>query len=557
MLHSAHELRVPCDADHTHIAKLKRTEASLYHIIKGHIQQALERFQAPDLIPQRPVSRRRDMESLESRGPGLSPGSQSPQNKMQGALPAERLELAGQVPIPPALRVPTTSSTKKTRVQEQHVHEQQTHEQQVHEQQVHGQQTHEQQTHEQLEHEQQTHEQPVHRQHVREQRTPERNASNSEKEVWVQKDPSPSAEIESEQPFFISGASQRHSPLSISPRASLGTSISEAPNQHSPLGVGARASLVTSISEVPEQHSPLGVGARASLVPSMSEAPTDPRPTTPNTGIPRPQSYHDRQAKVSSQYEEEFLDGVWDAQSDGSKYVVVPTLPRDPSPQHAEYHPPVSGPSDSKTKNEAMTPTSTRRPSKDFFSVFKRKNSKPDPSQFLAAARENNVSRMKDLLEAGAELESKTSQNDNRTALHEAASLGYTEVAQFLIGKGAKKDAKTKSKSTPLHEAAFAGSTEVARLLLRAGAQMEARNYDDSTPLQLAAIRGHRDVAQVLVDHGANVHTQRIAGITPLEDARTNGHKEVALLLVHAGAALRSRRSRLEDEQENQWPGLF
>ena len=38
--------------------------------------------------------------------------------------------------------------------------------------------------------------------------------------------------------------------------------------------------------------------------------------------------------------------------------------------------------------------------------MFKHKNSKPDPSQFLAAARENNVSRMKDLLEAGAELES-------------------------------------------------------------------------------------------------------------------------------------------------------
>src|SRR4051812_44230717 len=67
MLHSVHELRVSCDEDHTHIAKLKRTEASLYHIIKGHIQQALEKFQAPQNILQQPVSSRRDIAFLDSR----------------------------------------------------------------------------------------------------------------------------------------------------------------------------------------------------------------------------------------------------------------------------------------------------------------------------------------------------------------------------------------------------------------------------------------------------------------------------------------------------------
>jgi ankyrin repeat protein len=199
----------------------------------------------------------------------------------------------------------------------------------------------------------------------------------------------------------------------------------------------------------------------------------------------------------------------------------------------------------------------TRRLTKEVFSLFKHKNSKPDPSEFLAAARANNVAKMQELLAAGAEVESKTSQNNNRTALHEAASLGHTAAAQFLIDKGAKKDAKTKSKSTPLHEAAWAGSTDVARLLIGAGAQKEARNLYDSTPLQLAAIQGHRDIVQILVDHGANVHTTRIAGVNPLEDAKTKGHHEVAQVLIRAGAAVRSRRTHREDAQETQWPGLF
>jgi hypothetical protein len=475
MLHSAHELRAPCDADHTHIAKLKRTEASLYHIIKGHIQQALEKFQAPEHILQQHVSQRREIEFLESRAQGQTLGNQSSQQAMQDALPSGGLELGGlesgrQRPILPSpLELPTTSLTKESRkpgaptAQEQQVHE--------------------------------------------------RDASARRKEVPSPKDQSALAELESQQPLFLSGE--------------------------------------------PVQHSPVDASARASLAETLSEAPTEPRTTTPNAGTLTSHSYNDRPAKISSQYEEEFLDDVWDAQSDGSKYVVVPTRSRGPSPKQPEYPSPEPAPPDVKTKDESMTPTPPRRMSKDVFSVFKRKNSKPDLSEFLAAARDNNVSRMKELLAAGADLESKTSQNDNRTALHEAASLEHTEVAQFLISAGAKKDAKTKSKSTPLHEAAWAGSTEVARMLIRAGAQKEARNLDDSTPLQLAAIRGHRDVAQILVDHGANVHTTRTAGITPLDDAKTNGHKEVAQVLVRAGAAMRSRWSRREDEQETQWPGLF
>jgi hypothetical protein len=465
MLHSAHEIRVPCDEDHTHIAKLKRTEASLYHIIKGHIQQALEKFQAPEPIVHQPNSRRRDIELIEARAPGQSPGSQFPQQTKLNALQVDRPELEERNRPPvSSLRIPIASPTTGNRELRA----------------------------------------PI----AQEQQVRERDASSTPmNEIPSRNSQSTSAKIESQQPLVV--------------------------------------------TEEPLHHSPVDVSARTSLAGPM------PGTTTQSTGTLRSISHVDGLARKASHYEDEFSDDVWDAQSDGSKYVIVPTGSHGPSPKQPGYQSLESGAPESKTKQESLPPIPTRRLSKEVFSLFKHKSSKPDPSEFLAAARANNVSKMNELLTAGAELESKTSQDDNRTALHEAASLGHNEAAQFLIDKGAKKDAKTKSKSTPLHEAAWAGSTDVARLLIRAGAQKEARNLDDSTPLQLAAIQGHRDIVRILVDHGANVHTTRTAGVNPLEDAKTKGHQEVAQILIRAGAAVRSRRSRREDEQETQWPGLF
>jgi Ankyrin repeats (3 copies)/Ankyrin repeat len=432
MLHSAHEIRVPCDEDHTHIAKLKRTEASLYHIIRGHIQQALEKFQAPEPIVQQPTLRRRDIDFTEARAPGQSPRSQFPQQMKLNALRADGPELEGQTraPISP-LKIPITSQTEGNSeprallAQERQVHE------------------------------------PA--------------PSAPMKGALGRNSQSTSAEIESQQPVIL--------------------------------------------TQEPLQHSPVDVSTRTSLAGPASEA--LPAPTsTWSTGTLRSTSHVDRPARMASHYEDEFSDDLWDGQSDGSKYVIVPIGSRGSSPKQPGYQSLDSGASESKTKQESLPPLPTRRLSKEVFSLFKHKNPKPDPSELLAAARANNVFKMNELLAAGAELESKTSQNDNRTALHEAASLGHNEAAQFLIGKGAKKDAKTKSKSTPLHEAAWAGSIDVARLLIEAGAQKEARNLDDSTPLQLAAIQGHRDIVQILVDHGANVHTTRTAGINRLKMPR-------------------------------------
>src|SRR5271170_4049944 len=183
MLHSAHEIRVPCDEDHTHVAKLKRTEAGLYHIIKGHIQQAIEKFQAPEPTIQRPSSRRRDIEFIEARAPGQSPGSQFPQQTKLN----DRPELEGQNRAPvSSLMIPITSPTKGNREPRA----------------------------------------PI----AQEQQVCERDASVPMNEVLSCNSQSTSAEIESQQPLVLTEEPLQHSPVDVSTaRTSLAGPMSEAP----------------------------------------------------------------------------------------------------------------------------------------------------------------------------------------------------------------------------------------------------------------------------------------------------------------------------------------
>ena len=60
----------------------------------------------------------------------------------------------------------------------------------------------------------------------------------------------------------------------------------------------------------------------------------------------------------------------------------------------------------------------------------------------------------------------------DRTALHEAASLGRALQLQQLIDGGASVNTVTVDNITPLHEACIQNHPACARLLLQAGAQV-------------------------------------------------------------------------------------
>jgi ankyrin repeat protein len=187
------------------------------------------------------------------------------------------------------------------------------------------------------------------------------------------------------------------------------------------------------------------------------------------------------------------------------------------------------------------------------------------------AIRQGNAPIVRLLIERGAS-PAMLVDSSGYTALHQAATYGYSEVIQVLIDAGADVNAKTKYGSTPatiavsyaydevarrliqagasvtLVEAISAGAVEKVRELAAAGGDLAAKtgSWNEKTFLHVAAQRGHKEVAEFLLAQGAdvNVRTNKVTawgdvregGRTPLHFAAAGGHTEVAELLIAKGA---------------------
>ncbi|GAB1869853.1 Transient receptor potential channel pyrexia [Camponotus japonicus] len=187
-----------------------------------------------------------------------------------------------------------------------------------------------------------------------------------------------------------------------------------------------------------------------------------------------------------------------------------------------------------------------------------------------------HVEIAKALLDKGAPVF--TSDNDGRTPLHLAASVGSTKIVEELLKHGANPDEwDLGKKCTPLHCAATTGCVATVKCLIKAGADVDAglssrsplhyavlNNAEDcvetllqagacpnnpqvytETPLHAAVSLGNVHCTKLLLSHGADVRVQMgIARSTPLHLAAEEGSAECTRLLLNAGATCEARNSR-------------
>ncbi len=140
------------------------------------------------------------------------------------------------------------------------------------------------------------------------------------------------------------------------------------------------------------------------------------------------------------------------------------------------------------------------------------------------------------LIKNGAKI---TGDNDS-TALHLAARIGYIKEVASLIRKGAKVNAKSKDGSTALDLAASNGHKDVVELLITKG--IKVKSEAGVSALFGAASNGHSDVVDLLIKRGANLHATDEYGRTILYEAASDGgHKDVVLLLIEKGANVNAR----------------
>jgi ankyrin repeat protein len=147
---------------------------------------------------------------------------------------------------------------------------------------------------------------------------------------------------------------------------------------------------------------------------------------------------------------------------------------------------------------------------------------------------ENQLRAVVLLVEVGASIN--TVRSVGGTPLSEAASLGYTEMVEFLLSRGAELRLPQQHEPV-LHEAVRSANPQVVKLILSAGAPIDEQGELNETALHLASESDDRlSVLEVLIEAGANLAIRAAFEETALDVALREGANECACALVAAGA---------------------
>jgi ankyrin repeat protein len=147
---------------------------------------------------------------------------------------------------------------------------------------------------------------------------------------------------------------------------------------------------------------------------------------------------------------------------------------------------------------------------------------------------ENQLRAVLLLVEAGAAVNIVSSVGG--TPLSEAASLGYVEMVEYLLARGASLWLPGQNEPT-LHEAVKGGAAHIVKMLLNAGAAIDEQNDLKEAAVHLAAESDERlGALEVLISAGADLSFQTLFDETPLDVALREGCDACAKALAAAGA---------------------
>ena len=106
---------------------------------------------------------------------------------------------------------------------------------------------------------------------------------------------------------------------------------------------------------------------------------------------------------------------------------------------------------------------------------------------FNKAVTDNDLQKIRDFINAGADVNNNQHGSIQQTPLHAAVWVNQPEIVRLLLSSGAKIDARDRNGNTPLHLSAMRGDShiEITKILLESGAK-QYNNKLNLSPIQLA-----------------------------------------------------------------------
>jgi uncharacterized protein (TIGR02145 family) len=157
-------------------------------------------------------------------------------------------------------------------------------------------------------------------------------------------------------------------------------------------------------------------------------------------------------------------------------------------------------------------------------------------TKLMDALKNENLSEATSLVQNIDSVNQKDMEGNNLLML--ASNIGYTEVCQILLSKGAKVDLQSDDGGTALMLASQGGFIEIVKLLLDRGANVDLQTDFGETALMLASQNKQTEIAKLLLDKSLNLDLKTNNGVTALMYASINGDVEIVKLLLDKGVQI-------------------
>lgn len=118
-----------------------------------------------------------------------------------------------------------------------------------------------------------------------------------------------------------------------------------------------------------------------------------------------------------------------------------------------------------------------------------------------AAIQENDINTLETILQTDDSHPFQTQE-----LLHAACSQNLTNIARYLVSKGASPHGTSNLYSSPLHFASSSNSTDIIKYLIKeCHVDIDKKNRSNETALYLACKKGHSEAIKVLLENGASL----------------------------------------------------